>query len=348
MYTYVKYTPLNKEEILKRVSQEEIFQLCFKEPLDFSKFYKAPYREDKNPGCYFNNFKDILYFTDFANVGENPNLDCFSLIQKLYNTDYIQSLRLINSKLKLNLGFTREIVKEEKYNYILKKEEKNRPKRNRSILLSKRDFNLKDKKYWFKYGISKQNLIDDLVTPIRAFKAYSRANAPFSKTSYTPMYAYTGFYNLEGELKDKKIKIYNPLTKNKKEKWFTNCNQDDVGFLEKIPIKGDILVITKSYKDARIILNEGINVVWFQNEGIFPNNEILQNVISRFKKIYIIFDNDNTGVGASIALLKIINSLSTINTQVISVYKSKNITDIAELYLYNKKEFKNLIERIKN
>ena len=55
MYGYREYVPLNTEEILKRVSQEDIFKIVIKENiiLDKGALYKAPYRIDNNGDCYF-------------------------------------------------------------------------------------------------------------------------------------------------------------------------------------------------------------------------------------------------------------------------------------------------------
>jgi hypothetical protein len=41
------------EEILKKVSQEEIMQRYFPEPIVIGKLYVSPFRYDKNPTCSF-------------------------------------------------------------------------------------------------------------------------------------------------------------------------------------------------------------------------------------------------------------------------------------------------------
>ena len=56
-------------------------------------------------------------------------------------------------------------------------------------------------------------------------------------------------------------------------------------------------MITKSYKDYRVLRNLGVNVTWFQNEGAFPDN--LDDIINDYKDVIVFFDNDFTGLAAS-------------------------------------------------
>ena len=66
------------------------------------------------------------------------------------------------------------------------------------------------------------------------------------------------------------------------------------------------LMITKSYKDYRVLRNLGVNVTWFQNEGSVPNN--LKKIINGYKDVIIFFDNDYTGLEASEKLVNIIGN----------------------------------------
>ena len=68
-----------------------------------------------------------------------------------------------------------------------------------------------------------------------------------------------------------------------------------------------MLIITKSYKDYRVLKNQGLNVCWFQNEGQVPNRLILEELIKHKSKILVWFDNDTTGIGASNLVKDIIN-----------------------------------------
>ncbi len=305
-YGFQQYVPLTREAILERVSQEDIFQLAFTETLDFSIGckYIAPYREDKEAQCTFS-FPDsgIIYFVDFANPYGKPHVDCFSLISLTYNLNYFDTLELINSRLKLGLGTNPEKlpIAEKRFNV----EEVVRvvtPKEHKPIIHYEREFQYRDQLYWQPYGITSNNLKEDLVIPCEMYTTKSNSGVTFSVRPFDIMYAYTGFDN------DRK-KIYRPNSPRGKYKWLTNCTQNDIGSINSIPARGNILVITKSYKDCRVLRNQGIHSVWFQNEGMLPSPTILFNLVNRFDKVFVLFDNDSTGIIKGKLLVDLINSL---------------------------------------
>lgn len=307
MYGYREYVPLNTEEILKRVSQEDIFKIVIKENivLDKGAFYKAPYRTDNNGDCYFENYQGTLHFVDFAD-GESRYFvkNCFEFIVKAKKLTYWEALQYINSYFKLGLGDSSEEVKKENVENSLTVEESfyKNIKRDRTITYTPRLFNSKDKNFWEKYEITKQNLIEDKVIPITLYKSITKKGDSFIIKPFDIMYAYTDF-------SDSKVKIYRPNSPNKEGKWFTNCNQDDVGSIDFLPLSGDLLVITKSYKDCRVLRNQGINSIWFQNEGMIPSVSIIKMLCKRFTKIIVWFDNDQTGLAKGKMIKDFINSI---------------------------------------
>src|SRR5690606_14990145 len=140
------------------------------------------------------------------------------------------------------------------------------------------------------------------------------------------MYAYTGFN--EG-----RIKIYRPYG-DENSKWFTNCTQNDIGAINTLPQEGELLIITKSYKDCAVLRNQDIDTVWFQNEGQIPSPTILRNLCKRFKKVLVWFDNDSTGIKASKLVVSHINALLPGKARAIHLdveLLEKNIKDPSDL-----------------
>jgi|JI91814CRNA_FD_contig_31_4044290_length_1093_multi_4_in_0_out_0_1 hypothetical protein len=328
MYGYGNYVPLNKEEIFKRVSQEDVFLLFYDIiKLDKELTYKALYRQDNIGDCYFEYYNNTLYFVDFAD-SEHHLKDCVSFIVKYYNISYVEALQFINDKFELSLGSgsipkpiinpTIEIVKKDK---VL-----------REILITARDFNKKDKEFWWdRYKISKAQLIEDKVIPIEAFKGYSKYGVPLNIRPFDVMYAYT-------EFEKGRIKIYRPFG-DEVEKWFTNCTANDIGGLYKIEKQKD-LIITKSYKDYRVLKNLGLNVIWFQNEGMLPSLENLTYIIENSKQIYIWFDNDRAGMAKGLNVTDIFNNLQRGKAKQIfipSKFLEEGIKDPSDL-IYKKGE----------
>ena len=86
---------------------------------------------------------------------------------------------------------------------------------------------------------------------------------------------------------------------------------NDVGGINSLVSFGRQLVITKSYKDWRVLKNIGLNVIWFQSENMFPSISILQDLASRFTNFTILFDNDEAGIKAGEKLLNLLFELQS-------------------------------------
>ena len=340
MYGYNEIISLSPEQILNEVSQKEIFGLFINKEIITDKnraTYVAPYRNDSNPDCYFEEYDSRLFFVDFADIPQSKN--CFTFIQKCTKLNYIDALQYIVKNLNLGKGNSskrNESIQKEKEIVEVKK-----IKKERTITYSPRQFNGKDKKFWSQYEISREDLEYDRIIPIDVYKSTSRRGEPFIIRTFDIMYAYTDF--TEG-----KVKIYRPYG-NKEEKWFTNCTQNDIGSIDHLPISGDKLIISKSYKDCRVIRNQGLNSVWFQNEGMIPKPTILKSLCKRFEEIIIWFDNDEAGIKAAKLVASHINSLYPGKVKIIYLDNNllqEDIKDPSDLIA--KKGRETLIEFMKN
>lgn len=333
MYGYKEFIPLTSEDILDRVSEEDIFKIIIKEPIlkDKGALYRAPYREDSNPECYFENYNGTLTFVDFADYQTSKN--CFVFLQRVLKVTHNEVLQFIHNHFNLGSDSTLR-VKDQQENDYVEEEKLVKSFKERTITYLPRPFGYKDKKFWLQYGISQQNLIDDKVIAIQMYRSISRSGKYFTINCPDESYIYTGFVNLKGELQPDKFKVYRPYA-SKDAKWFTNCNQNDLGSLNHLPEKGDLLIITKAYKDCRILRNLGLTSCWVQAEGIFPNKEILMNLCTRFKKILVWFDNDSAGVAHSARLVSILNSLVSNKASLImlpSKLLQESVKDPSDLY----------------
>lgn len=298
MYGYSDSRSLSPEQILDEVTQEEIFQLFINKEIIIDKGvkYLAPYRNDKEEDCYFEEYGDKLYFVDFASVPQS--LNWYTFVGKcIKSSDHYTILNYITIELNLGKGnksLKKITAQKENTTVELKQVKKDRP-----ITYLPRNFNHKDKHFWGKYNISRANLEEDKVIPISMYQSISRLGETFTITTFDLMYAYT-------EFPIGKVKIYKPYG-DKLSKWFTNCNQNDVGGTG--PQSGELLLITKSYKDYRVVKNIGINSRWFQNEGMFPSVTIIKNLVKGFERVVIWFDNDEVGIKNAKLLVGVINSI---------------------------------------
>lgn len=298
---------INKQYILSKVTQEEIFSLVFNFiPVELS-YVTSPFRLDTSPGCWFEYLDDgVLRFKDFGNPKKFgriklANIDCFDAVQAYFKLpNFYQTLRFIKAKLIDNVEFT--VQSKEAIQTVQKPIIKSLAKKELEIFVCPRKWNNKDAAFWKRYHISKDNLIEDQVFPISKMRLKNTKSGNYSFTLFDPSYAYT-------EFKNSRKKIYRPFAKDQTKRFITNCTNEDVGSIKHLVPYGRQLIISKSYKDRRVLKNFGLNSVWFQNEGQFPNNKSLSRLVSRFDKILVFFDNDSTGIQASKALSLKINSL---------------------------------------
>lgn len=290
---------IDVEKILAYVSEEEIFSLVFEELPQEYEYICSPFREDTNPGCWFS--RDIngsLRFTDFGNPEtydgiKMNNIDCFDAVRVHYKLpNFYRTLEFVYDRLIRGRKGDIQIRESSTFS-------KRKKKAPFHFTFEPRDFEARDRRYWEPYGIARQQLIDDKVFPVLRYRLFNTKSGNYTVRPNTICYVFT-------EFSSGRKKMYLPLSKTRR--FITDCTEDDLGGLSSLDEYGETLVITKSYKDWRVLKNTGLlNVVWTQNEGMFPSNNTLIKLCRRFKDIVVFFDNDMTGMEAAIRLTELIN-----------------------------------------
>lgn len=97
---------------------------------------------------------------------------------------------------------------------------------------------------------------------------------------------------------------YRPLAKNKLDKFRKHNIKNHIMGMENLPNEGDLLFITKSYKDLITLNLIGLNAIAVHTERVYIDHNIITNLKKRFKHIYVVFDNDKTGIDASMFFTK--------------------------------------------
>ena len=270
-------------DIKSRVTETDIlsFYLNIKE---LPCVINSPFREDNRPsfGIYFNNKSKRVYYKDYAT---NDSGGLFDLLGKLWNCNYKKVLENINKDInnidkgnvKLNTGHTITIRSNDEHH-------------SSSDLQCKiREWKDYDIEYWSSYGISLKWLKYADVYPI-SHKIIIKDGHKYVFKADKLAYAYVE--RKEGKVS---IKIYSPY--NKKYKW---CNKHDnsvISLWTKIPKYGDKVCICSSLKDSLCLwANTGIPAICPQGEGYRISTTAINELKRRFKKIYIIFDNDKAGI----------------------------------------------------
>ena len=269
---------ITREDILKHLTQEEIYSFYLGEDIKSLGVYHSPLREDNIPSfaLYFHKVnRDILMFYDFA------TRDCGDfvvLVMRLFRLQYPEALRKIAFDMGLSsfdVDTTRQVIQ---YTRIVE-----RDKIKLGIKL--RPWLNKDKAYWSSFGIKKSTLEKFKVYPIEyvfyndtAVKAHEYA------------YAYV-------EQKDERIsyKIYQPY-EIKIKKWINNADYSVHQGYTQLPESGELLIITKSLKDVMSIHDcLGISAIGLQSESVMMKDSVMDEYKKRFNKVICLFDNDEAG-----------------------------------------------------
>jgi hypothetical protein len=290
---------ISKESILQLVSQEEIFKLVFGFiPVEFD-LVQSPLRKDRTPGCWFEYHMEKLRFIDFANSNvvkgiKLSNMDCFDMVTVYFNLpNFYLTLEFIYNSLIKGKEISRPIVN----NTGIIKEAKPKVK----ILIESRPFSIADRDYWKQYNIKKKDLIEDKVFPVKKFYALNTRAGHIISDCHDLAFSYNDF-------PEARKKLYFPM-RTGKQRFLTNCTKNDIGGITSLLTYGKELIITKAYKDYRVLKNSGKNVIWFQNEGMIPNDTIINKLVNHFENIIVWFDNDQAGITASEKIKLHINNI---------------------------------------
>lgn len=196
-----------------------------------------------------------------------------------------------------------------------------------------REWQPHDFKYWNSYGISQQWLQFADVYPI-SHKIITKRNRRMVFGADKHAYAYV-------ERKEGKVtlKIYQPFNQ-KGFKWSNKHDESVISLWTKLPTEGNIVCICASLKDALCLwANTGIPSIALQGEGYNMSSTAIEELKRRFKKVYILFDNDKEGIKDGI---KLSESTGFINIVLPQFDGGKDVSDMYKS-LQNKEEFKKQI-----
>lgn len=316
------------EDILNKVTEYSILAYY----LNISKIpcvINSPLREDNHPslGLYISE-KRIKYY-DFASQERG---DIYNLLGNWWNCSYRKVLETIYRDIDKIPHVTSE-----SYTKGIKRNVKYSPSINTTTMGCKvREWEDYDIEFWSSFGIPKKWLIYAEVHPI-SHKIITKEDRTY--TFKADKYAYAYVERKEGNIT---LKIYQPLNK-KGFKWSSKHDRSVISLWTKIPEYGDRLCICSSLKDALCLwANTGIPALAIQGEGYGISNTAINELKRRYKNIYILLDNDKTGLRDGI---KLAESTGFTNIVLPQLPEYDNPKDIADLYkaVNNKKTFTKII-----
>ena len=244
---------------------------------------QSPLRSDNRPsfGLYSPDGTHINYI-DFGTKDKGTTL---TLLSKIWNTDTYNTIKKINDEIGLISNSSSGIITLNKSNnrVVVRKSV------NTDLKCKIREWKDYDIKYWESYGISLKWLKLAEVYPI-SHKIIVKDN--HSYVFKADKYAYAYVEHKEGKVT---LKIYQPF--NKKYKWSNKHDKSVISLWTKVPEYGDKICICSSLKDALCLwANTGIPSLSIQGEGYSMSKTAIDELKRRYKKVYILLDNDITGL----------------------------------------------------
>lgn len=306
---------MTKEEILSLTDEYSIFKAFYRPDILLNKAYSSPFRQDDNPSfVLFEPSRSIrnnrVLYKDHS-TGEVG--DCFDFIKKMYNVNYNDALNIIYKRF-----YNNEII--QKPTSIEKKDIDTK----NTIIPEIDSWGNGNYYFWNTFNITKETLSLYNVYPIK--KAYIKNIYMVHYKDDFPVYCYM-FYDI-GKYSKRGFKLYFPH--NQKGKKFLRDYTYNVteGFKQLSSNKTkDLCIITKSLKDVMILHQLGINSVSVPSESSFINILDYNFIRSKFKKLILLFDNDNAGIQNS---NKLCIKYNIEKIEIPREYKIKDISDFSK------------------
>ena len=238
--------------------------------------------KDKVPSmCVYS--KDGTYkFKDFSSSFQGDNVE---LVKYMFNLEHRwQAANKITSDYQdyvvdNNRRYTTETIDQDRY---------------KVVDYEMRHWQEHDQKYWTRFNIGSKMLDFYNVIPLSYYvMEKNQADGEVKSFKHANGYIY-GYFKNDGTL----YKIYKPMDKERK---FTKV-QNYIQGSEQLTFDKKYLIITSSLKDLMTLRKLQINDV----ETLAPDSEnsmlpetTMSKLIRQYKKIFVIFDNDEPGIKAA-------------------------------------------------
>lgn len=317
---YKRTEVLKKENLLKYVSQEDIIRRYMPSNFKFNTIFSSPFRVDKKPSFGLRLVNGIVIFKDFK-TGETGN--AIEFVMKLYNCSFKEVLERIVLDFNLTDIFpitlqkhTPKVAKYENVTHVMNEGDS-------QIKIIPKAWEEREVTFWTNISVKPE--FAHRIGRVVPISGYYLNGTVY----YTRDLAFAYCEKKDGEWT---YKIYRPY--NEYHKWLSNNNNSVIELFDSLPESGDALCITSSRKDALCVWSvTGIPSIAPQGESVKIKPKVLKDLSKRFKKIYLLFDNDydaerNWGQENAVKFIADNPTIPMENIVIDTKYKSKDPTDL--------------------
>lgn len=311
------------QSVLSKVSEVELAAMYIPSLKEIPDVINSPLRKDEHPSfrVYSPDGTKVRYY-DYA-TGESGGIVDF--IMRLFNCSFSEALAHIdrdvaqyrkgNLNIQASCSNSKIVIKADRPDY--------------TIRTQMRDWEKSDFEYWASYGVPKEWVLHADIYPISYIFIVSETG--YIKTVKADPLAFTFVERKDGKVTEK---VYQPFNKDGM-KWRSGHDSSVWDLWTKLPKKGKYVIITSSRKDALCIWAQcGIPAVSLQSETTNIKPQVMEELKSRFEKVFILYDNDfkkdkNHG---RIEGTKIANLFNIEQIEIPEQYDAKDPSDLYHKY----------------
>lgn len=311
---------LDKDSVLSDVSDIELLIKYFPQVTEVPMVISSPLRKDVHPSfrVYSPDGTRIRWY-DYV-TGESGGI--IDLLQRTMSVTFNELLTIIKKdtthagRLAINQNSTKKV-------------RINSTDTSCQVRSQMRKWEEYDFQYWESYGVPRRWLLYSDIYPISHI--FIIGNTGYVKTVKADKYAYTFIERKDGVCSEK---VYQPFNKNGM-KWRSGHDSSVWDLWTKLPPRGEKCIITSSRKDALCVwANSGIPSVSLQGEAVGVKPQVMNELKSRFKEVYVLYDNDFKGEQnyGRIDGRKLAEQFDIIQIEIPDMYMCKDISDLYKKY----------------
>lgn len=288
---------LTMHDILRRISEYDIFERYCSNFKEIDVPFCSELRLDNHPSaCIYIAKNNRLYYKDYA---QGDHMNCWFYVMAKYGCNFGEAVNIVANDFNLKSGPTTLNPVMVLSNDELRVPVPIKPRPKSNITIVEQPYNMVDYEYWSKYGISLELLAEYNVFSAKVvYLVKGNKRVTFEYNKKNPCYAYR--FTRDDQYN---YKVYWPLGE-KGFKWLFSGGAADLGGYDQLPLHGDVLILTKSLKDCMCYNVLGYPAISLQGEANKLSQELVNELLKRFKKIIINYDNDEQGIKSAKALEK--------------------------------------------
>ena len=286
MYSTKNHFILSVEEILKRISEQNIFKYYIKSYDGTTTKFISEIRKESNPSCSIKQLQSGRWI--YKDFGSGDTCTCFDYVQYKFGLNFYYSLKLIAKDFNLQ---DYKVTKNEKKIEIKNNYKEEQVSRIRIVPIDNPNkYTIKGLEYWRQYNI-KQNLLE--LYKVKEISHYYINDNLITIPKLERGFAYCFGYKEKRYL----YKILRPFNQNWK--WISNCNSSIIQGYKQLPEKGDLLFLTSSLKDVMALRSIEFYSAASQSENTTISDKLIEEFKERFNKVVLFLNNDLAGLKAA-------------------------------------------------